>query len=86
VGNIPQAGEVNSEPLCAIRYIGKSLTNGDLNVMRTNGTKGSLGHAAELLPVFGCPDCIADLNLELNSAAIFAFFYFAVGKKRVWVH
>ena len=32
--------------------------------MQTNGSKGSLSHAAELLPILRCPDCIAELNLE----------------------
>jgi hypothetical protein len=32
--------------------------------MRTNGSTGSLDHAAELPPIFRYPNCIADLNLE----------------------
>lgn len=31
--------------------------------MRTNATN-SIGQAVQLLPVFRCPDCIADLNLD----------------------
>jgi hypothetical protein len=31
--------------------------------MRTNATN-SIGHAMQLLLVFRCPDCIADLNLD----------------------
>jgi hypothetical protein len=48
--NILKAGEVNSASLCAIRHIGKSLTDADLNVMRTNGTKGLLGQQASWVP------------------------------------
>jgi poly-beta-1,6-N-acetyl-D-glucosamine synthase len=50
---------------------------------------GTLGVFASLRVPLGVASRLTDLALAfvlLNTAAIVAFFYFAVGKKRVWVH
>jgi cellulose synthase/poly-beta-1,6-N-acetylglucosamine synthase-like glycosyltransferase len=50
---------------------------------------GTLGALAFVRPPLGVTSRLTDLALAfllLNTAAIVAFFYFAVGKKRVWVY
>jgi cellulose synthase/poly-beta-1,6-N-acetylglucosamine synthase-like glycosyltransferase len=50
---------------------------------------GLLGALASMRVPMGIASRLTDLALAfvlLNTAAIVAFFYFAVGKKRVWVH
>jgi hypothetical protein len=64
--------------------VGKKLTNGDVNVMRTKAVN-LMGNAARLVPVLRCPDCNADLNFDPRDRRYLGPLYSAVGATSSWL-